>query len=90
MATTQTDSSNTPMPHIDTTCPKCSGTMLEGYTIDKGYGAFFQEIWLAGRPRSGWFGVSVPSTAVPIPVSRYRCENCGYLEFYARKEFKMK
>ncbi|MBI1348342.1 hypothetical protein GC163_18865 [bacterium] len=91
MAATQTDSPTTPMPQIDTCCPKCSGTMARGYSIDRTNGAILPTYWISGLPKTGFLGGLIgSSTSKHFPIAGFRCENCGYLELYARKEFKPK
>jgi predicted nucleic-acid-binding Zn-ribbon protein len=52
-------------------CPKCGGNLEIGYLP----GAFS---WSAGR--------SLWSIRRSSRIFAYRCENCGYVEFYAEKK----
>ena len=54
-------------------CPKCGGNMEIGYLP----GAFS---WSAGA--------SLWSIKKPLRIFAYRCENCGYVEFYTEKKEK--
>ena len=69
-------------------CPKCDGKMEQGFILDLTYGGQIVSRWAAGVPRkSYWSGTrAVPDHDV-IPVGAFRCQSCGYLESYARREF---
>ena len=66
-------------------CPKCGGAMVEGYTLEKGhYNSPNVAEWVEGPPeKSFWVGLKLKDRD-RIPISTFRCENCGYLESYAR------
>ena len=65
------------------TCPKCSGRMEEGFMLDRTYGGNLQETWAEGPPeKSFWTGMKVRGRA-QIPVTTFRCSNCGFLESFA-------
>lgn len=64
-------------------CGKCSGTMEEGFVMDRTYGANVPEEWVEGAPvRSIWVGLKLKNVT-RRKVSTYRCTRCGYLESYA-------
>ena len=64
-------------------CPKCRGTMEEGYIKDEGYGTAHASKWVEGAPeKSIWTGVKTRGKN-QVQVKTYRCERCGYLESYA-------
>lgn len=65
------------------TCPKCRTIMHTGFILDHGHGVQTVSTWAAGPPqKSFWTGIKSPSEM--IPLSAYRCGNCGYVELYAR------
>ena len=65
------------------TCPRCSGTMETGFTIDEGYGTRTVAKWVAGEPeKSIWTGLKLRGRD-RLDVVTYRCRRCGYLESYA-------
>ena len=65
-------------------CPKCSGSMAEGFVIDEGYGTAHVSTWQGGAPRkSFWTGIKKQKSE-QFQVSTWRCQRCGYLESYAR------
>ena len=68
-------------------CPRCRGRMERGYTYDAGhYDAGKVAKWVEGPPeRSIWTGLKTKDRDV-LPITTYRCEQCGYLESYARPE----
>lgn len=74
------------MSSFQPTCPKCQGSMVQGFIADIGYGSKYVSGWVSGPPeRSFWTGTKTPHT---IPVGTFRCSACGYLESYAREEFQ--
>lgn len=78
------------MAHPPETCPKCSGHMEQGFVPDNTYGARLVSHWAPGAPRkSFWQGTKLPAAKL-VPIGTFRCESCGYLEEYARKEFGAK
>lgn len=75
-------------------CPKCDGTMEQGYTADYGHGGtVFLGHWIRGRPSQAFLSMfdalRITKPFGPfIPIGVYRCQSCGFLEFYARDEFQ--
>ena len=64
-------------------CPRCSGSMEQGYVLDEGYGNRTVGQWVAGEPeRSIWTGLKFRGKT-KLDVTTYRCKRCGYLESYA-------
>jgi hypothetical protein len=64
-------------------CPKCDGSMADGFIVDEGYGHYGVSTWHPGQPRKSiWTGIK-RSTADQLKISTRRCERCGYLESYA-------
>jgi hypothetical protein len=57
--------------------------MVQGYTVDVGYGATAVPKWVEGEPeRSIWTGLKLRRKE-QLAVRTYRCQRCGYLESYA-------
>ena len=66
-------------------CPKCQGTMAEGFIKDMGHGAIYASEWVEGAPeQSFWTGGVKARGKEQRPVITFRCEKCGFLEFYAK------
>jgi hypothetical protein len=64
-------------------CPKCDGSMADGFIVDEGYGHYAVSTWHPGQPRKSiWTGIK-RSKAEQLKISTRRCERCGYLESYA-------
>jgi len=64
-------------------CLRCSVAMEEGYLADGGYGATSEVAkWVGGAPDVRWYGVKTKGHE-QIPLSAFRCANCGYVEFRA-------
>jgi len=67
-------------------CPRCRGPMDLGYLMDRGHSTPGVAQWVEGAPvRSVWTGLKVKDREM-YPLTSYRCERCGYLEFYALPE----
>ncbi len=64
-------------------CPKCSGQMEEGFSLDSTYGANLQSSWIPGiAEKSFWTGMKIKGRP-RFAVTTYRCNKCGYLESFA-------
>lgn len=65
-------------------CPKCGGTMEEGFVRDSTYGGHVESKWVEGDiQKSFWTGLKLKGR-VQHPITAHRCERCGFLEFYAK------
>lgn len=64
-------------------CPKCQGTMAEGFIITEQSGMAAVSGWSEGPPRKGWWGY-IKKPGKSIPIATWRCQRCGFLENYAR------
>lgn len=69
-------------------CPKCNGAMTQGFVPNfTEHGGRLSTHWVNGAPKkSFWFGTKLPDEA-PIPIGAYRCNSCGFIEFYALEKF---
>ena len=65
-------------------CPRCRGPMDLGFLMDRADGSIPTVAqWVEGAPeRSFWTGLKTKGREA-YPLTSYRCERCGYLEFYA-------
>jgi predicted nucleic-acid-binding Zn-ribbon protein len=73
------------MPERIPSCPKCNDEMELGFIVT-GLPSirtnYMTSKWVAGEPvKSFWTQIKVEA---PLEVTTYRCQNCGYLESYAR------
>lgn len=69
--------------HMARECPKCSGRMEEGFTLDQRRNGLTLATWVEGKPqKSFWTGLKAPRAA-RHPIATFRCSRCGYLESYA-------
>ncbi len=68
-------------------CAKCGGAISEGLILDRGhYNAKQQQVWVEGAPEeSFWKGLQT-SGKQAFHVRAYRCDECGFLEFYTAEE----
>jgi hypothetical protein len=58
--------------------------MESGWVPDNTHAGLQQENWSPGEPQpSFWTGLKVKKKDIVIPVTTFRCPNCGYLESYA-------
>ena len=66
-------------------CPKCNGSMTEGFIVDHGdYGAAHVGTFQGGQPRKGFFGYLKLDKTEQFPITTLRCGRCGFLESYAK------
>jgi hypothetical protein len=74
-----------------TVCSKCNGPMTRGFVPDFfTHGATRVPGWQEGEPeKSFWCGTNADRSSI-IPISAFRCDRCGFLEFYANPEFAAK
>lgn len=64
-------------------CPKCSGTMAEGFLLDEGHGWRKVASWVEGAPRHSWLtGITLRGRR-RVELESWRCNRCGFLEQYA-------
>jgi Domain of unknown function (DUF6487) len=67
-------------------CPKCKGEMVQGFVPDYSH-AIIVGSWHQGKPKkSFWTGTKAPR-ADGVPIGAFRCEKCGFLEFYSDLKF---
>ena len=64
-------------------CPKCTGSMAEGFVVDATHGSAAVSTWVEGAAeRSVWTGVKL-SGRPRSEIVAWRCHRCGFLEHYA-------
>ena len=68
-------------------CPKCSGAMVQGFIPDYTDGEALVESWLEGHPQKSYWRRTKAPLIKAIPIGTFRCEKCGFLEFYADPKF---
>jgi Domain of unknown function (DUF6487) len=68
-----------------TKCVKCGGDMAEGFILDRiMHGVAAVATWQADKPeRSFWTGIKFQGKE-QREITVYRCEECGFLESYAK------
>ena len=70
-------------------CPKCGGAMQDGIMIDVVYksligDAAVQPAWVEGVPENPSNDLLNLKGIQRVPVTAYRCAECGYIEQYAK------
>jgi len=69
-------------------CPKCKGEMIQGFVGDQSDGNLYVAGWHAGQPKkSFWFGAKSGHSEA-LPIGAFRCQKCGFLEFYSDRRFE--
>lgn len=64
-------------------CPKCSGSMSEGFVVDATHGGAAVSSWMEGAPeKSVWTGLKLSGKS-RSEIATWRCNRCGFLEHYA-------
>jgi hypothetical protein len=68
-------------------CPKCKGEMVQGFVADYSMGAALVTSWHAGQPKKKLIGHTKAPRDEGVPIGAFRCQECGFLEFYAASNF---
>lgn len=68
-------------------CPKCSGGMVQGFVPDFTHAHALVENWHEGQPKKSFWRRTKAPVDGGIPIGAFRCQTCGYLEFYADPTF---
>ena len=68
-------------------CPKCKGEMVQGFVADYSMAAALVASWHAGQPKKKLVGHTKAPLAEGVPIGAYRCQECGFLEFYSDLKF---
>ena len=68
-------------------CPKCKGRMVQGFIPDYSEGSILVGSWHEGPPRKSFWGNTKAPLSGGTPIGAFRCEGCGYLEYYADAKF---
>jgi len=72
----------------DLKCPKCQGSMVQGFMPDYASNISKYVIsWAEGKPERSWWEYTKVPMGGGIPIGVFRCKGCGYLEFYAQEKF---
>lgn len=72
-------------------CPKCdSGEMIQGFLPEFTHTAVFVTGWQEGNPKKSLWTRTKASPRKTMPVGAFRCNRCGYLEFFANPDFAAK
>jgi hypothetical protein len=74
----------------DLKCPKCQAEMVQGFIPDYAHGSSMEMVssWVEGQPKkSFWSGLKNIPMQGGVPIAVFRCQDCGYLEFYAKSKF---
>jgi hypothetical protein len=65
-------------------CPACDRPMETGFLVDHGHGVVLPAAWVPGVPEwSRWRGLRLKGRT-KMPVTTFRCPECGRLESFAR------
>ena len=68
-------------------CPKCKGEMVQGFVPDYTQSSYFVVAWHAGQPKKSFWTRTKAPPAQGVPIGAFRCQKCGFLEFYADPKF---
>jgi hypothetical protein len=75
------------MPNNKMLCPKCKGEVVQGFVADYSMAAALVTSWHAGQPKKKLVGHTKAPRAEGVPIGAFRCQECGFLEFYADSKF---
>ena len=66
-------------------CPECGGEMEEGFVADRGHYEYVKPSdWVEGAPETSFWSGTKTKGKARYPIVTFRCEQCGFLKFYAR------
>lgn len=68
-------------------CPKCKGELVQGFVADHSMAAALVASWHAGQPRKKLVGHTKARRSDGVPMGAFRCQKCGFVEFYADPKF---
>jgi hypothetical protein len=68
-------------------CPKCQGEMVQGFVPDFTKNAAFVLGWHEGQPQKSFWTRTKVSSLDGVPIGAFRCQKCGFLEFYSDPKF---
>ena len=68
-------------------CPKCNGEMAQGFVPDYSHGATLVGSWHAGHPKKSFWSRTKAPFREGIPIAAFRCQKCGFTEFYSDAKF---
>ena len=68
-------------------CPKCSGEMAQGFVPDYSHGTINVMRWHAGQPKKSFWTGTKARLPEGVPIGAFRCQRCGFLEFYCDARF---
>jgi len=68
-------------------CPKCKGEMVQGFVPDYSYGAVLVGGWHEGQPKKSFWATTKAPMHDGMPIGAFRCQKCGFLEFYSDPKF---
>jgi predicted nucleic-acid-binding Zn-ribbon protein len=71
-------------------CPKCKSKMIQGFVPNYFHNNMKITNWCEGIPNKSILGGVDSKSDVNIPIGAFRCQNCGYIELYAKQEFTAK
>jgi hypothetical protein len=74
------------MPATDKVCPECKGTLEAGFVVDVAHGRRLVQRWVAGLPKSSFWGGLKTSDRECREVVSWRCADCGLLREYAKRK----
>ncbi len=69
-------------------CPKCKGEMIKGFVGDYSEGSVYVPGWHPGQPKKSFWSGTKAWRSEGIPVGAFRCQKCGFLEFYSDSRFE--
>ena len=63
--------------------------MIQGFVPDYySHGALRIGSWHPGQPKKSFWSKTKEPIAEGLPIGAFRCEKCGFLEFYADAKFE--
>ena len=63
-------------------CPRCGGSLEQGFLLDESHGTRKPGKWIEGEPEYWLWNLKIRGRR-QIEITSYRCTRCGLLESYA-------
>ena len=68
-------------------CPKCKGEMVQGFVPEYSHKDALLVSWREGQPKKSFWTTTKAPRGAGVPIGAFRCQKCGFLEFYADPKF---
>jgi hypothetical protein len=61
--------------------------MVQGFVPDRSYASVYVPTWHDDEPKKSFWSRTKEPDSDGLPIGAFRCQECGFLEFYADARF---